>query len=316
MNKKLWLGLLGVLSAVCAALAVLLPQTSVLEAVLSFPFAPLGRALRALSLCGAVGNAAAIVLYVLLSLAPVGYGLLRWRKGRAGKEDALLALMSISLFYTLYGMINAGALPFPLASLTLRRAMMGGLIWVESAAYVVLRLLRGAFHANKRALHQYARWGVLLLMIVLVYSVFGAGIQALLASLRALREANTDGGSLLLTQLVLVLRTVRDAVPQLMELWVCFAALRLIAARQCSDAEQADAAAAALAARCRITLSVSVLLGVAVYALQLLLSRSLRLIDLDVHFPLGALGFCLAALLLARLLQENRQLREDNDLFI
>lgn len=316
MNKKLWLGLLGALSVVCATLAVLLPQMSVLEAVLSFPFAPLGRALRALSLCGAVGNAAAIALYVLLSLAPLGYGLLRWRKGRAGKEDVLLAVISVSLFFTLYGMINASALPFPFASRTLRRAMLGGLIWAESAAYVVLRLLRGAFCADKRALRRYARWGVLLLTMVLVYSVFGAGLQSLLTSLRALREANTDGGSLLLTQLVLVLRAVSDAVPQLLEILVCFAALRLLAARQHADAPQADAAAAVLAARCRVTLSVSVLLGVAVYALQLVLSRSLRLIDLDVRFPLGALGFCLAALLLARLLQENRQLREDNDLFI
>lgn len=316
MNKKLWLGLLCALGAVCTALAVLLPQTPIVKALLAFPFAPIGRGLRALSLSGAGGNAAAIVLYVLLSLAPVGYRLVRLRKGRADKADSLLLVMSVSLFFTLYGMVNAGALPFPLAEQALRQAMLGGLIWAEAAAYVVLRLLRGAFCADKAALRRYARAGVLCLTAVLVYEVFGAGVQQLLAELQTLREGNTNSGSLLLTQSVLVLRALSAAVPQLLEIWVCFAALRLISARQKANAEQADAAAATLAARCRVTLSVSVLLGAAVYALQLALSRYLRVVQLDVRFPLDALGVCLAALLLARLVQENRSLREDNDLFI
>lgn len=316
MNRKLWLWLLAALAAVCAALAVFLPQMSIFEAVLCFPFAPLGRALRALSLSGTVGNATAIVLYVLLSLVPAGYCFARWRKAQTAWEDLLLLSISGSLFFTLYGMINASALPFPLASVPFRRAMLGGLIWVQVAAYVVLRLLRSAFCADKAKLRVFARVGLVLLSALLTYDVFGSGVQALLENLRTLRENNTDGGSLLLTQLVLILRAVTYAVPQLMEIWVCFAAQRLLKARAQAQAVQADAAAALLAARCRVTLSVSVLLGAAVYVVQLLLSRSIRSLALEVNFPLGALGFCLAALLLARLLQENRQLREDNDLFI
>ena len=44
--------------------------------------------------------------------------------------------------------------------------------------------------------------------------------------------------------------------------------------------------------------------------------KRLRSAALTVTLPLVPLAFCLAALILARLVQENRKLRADNDLFI
>ena len=56
--------------------------------------------------------------------------------------------------------------------------------------------------------------------------------------------------------------------------------------------------------------------GLLVNLCQILLARKLRSIALEITLPLGAVAVCLGALLLARLMQENRRLREDNALFI
>lgn len=316
MKRSRWLWVFAAEAAACAVLCAAQPEAALLQLLFSLPFSPLGRGLRALSLSGAVGNLAAILLYLVFCLLPTVFFVLRLRKRGFSEEALLLPVMSVSLFFVLYAMINHNALPFPQASLSFRTAMLGGLIWAEAAAYVLLRLLRGAFHADKTGLRRYLRGIVLLLAALFVYSLFAGVPQSLMTSLQALHTANTNGAALLLSEVFLVLRALADAVPLALDLWVCAAALAFLRARQQQDPEAADALAARLAARCRASLTVSVLLSLALYLLQLLFASRLRTLDLNVPFPLLSLAFCLAALLLTRLVQENRQLREDNDLFI
>ena len=71
-----------------------------------------------------------------------------------------------------------------------------------------------------------------------------------------------------------------------------------------------------VAHRRKKTLRFTLLAGLAVNLAQVLLARQLRSIALNVSLPLSTVALCLAALLLARVMQENRKLREDNDLFI
>ena len=113
-----------------------------------------------------------------------------------------------------------------------------------------------------------------------------------------------------------MLRYAADAAPYVLDVWVILAALTLLRARAARDADGAEEAAEAVTRRCRIALSASVLAELALDLLQLLFMKRLRSAALTVTLPLVPLAFCLAALILARLVQENRKLRADNDLFI
>ena len=71
-----------------------------------------------------------------------------------------------------------------------------------------------------------------------------------------------------------------------------------------------------MATLCRKALVAVVLTNVGFNLLQMLFADSLLIIDGFLYLPLFSVAFVLAALLLARFLAENRQLKQDNDLFI
>lgn len=317
MGQKQWIWLFAAEAALCAALSVLLRGTAGMDAgVLAFPFAQIGRGLRALSLSGAAGNAAAISLYVLLSLIPAAAFVLRLRRAERDGEDALLLLMSATLFGVLYLMINPALLGRSNIPASMVRPALGGLVYAELCAYAVLRVLRGAFDANAARLRRYLRALLLALAAVLVYDASGGTATELLDGLESLKKANTGSTGLGWTQAFLTVRALAGAVTPVLDVWVIFAALRLIDARAAGEIGPAEQAAQTLAARCRAGLSISVLLSLTVYLAQVLFSERLRQVALDVTFPLTSITFCLGALLLARLMQENRRLQADNDLFI
>lgn len=317
MGQKQWIWLFAAEAALCAALSVLLRGTAGMDAgVLAFPFAQIGRGLRALSLSGAAGNAAAIALYVLLSLIPAAAFVLRLRRAERDGEDALLLLMSATLFGVLYFMVNPALLGRSNIPASMVRPALGGLVYAELCAYAVLRVLRGAFDANAARLRRYLRALLLALAAVLVYAASGGTATELLDGLESLKKANTGSTGLGWTQAFLTVRALAGAVTPVLDVWVIFAALRLIDARAAGEIGPAEQAAQTLAARCRAGLSISVLLSLTVYLAQVLFSERLRQVALDVTFPLTSIAFCLGALLLARLMQENRRLQADNDLFI
>lgn len=317
MGQKQWIWLFAAEAVSCAALSVLLRGTAGMDAgVLAFPFAQIGRGLRALSLSGAAGNAAAIALYVLLSLIPAAAFVLRLRRAERDGEDALLLLMSATLFGVLYLMINPALLGRSNIPASMVRPALGGLVYAELCAYAVLRVLRGAFDANAARLRRYLRALLLALAAVLVYAASGGTATDLLDGLESLKKANTGSTGLGWTQAFLTVRALAGAVTPVLDVWVIFAALRLIDARAAGEIGPAEQAAQTLAARCRAGLSISVLLSLTVYLAQVLFSERLRQVALDVTFPLTSIAFCLGALLLARLMQENRRLQADNDLFI
>lgn len=318
MNRKKLILIFGAEAAICAAMAVLLRGTAQAEAgVFAFPFAQIGQGLRALSLSGAAGNAAAIAIYVLLSLIPTGLFALRLRKTGFEGETFLLLLLSVTLFGVLYVMVNPALLDRAnLPDRAFGQAALGGLVYVELCAYAVLRMLRSAFAADAHTLRRYARVGLLVLAAVYVYCAFGQSLTTLFVRLDEVYAGNTDRAGLGLTRACLILRMAASAASYALDVWVIFAGLALLRARDAAESELAAQAAQTLAARCRTALTVTVLSSLGVYLVQTALAGKLRQTALTVSLPLGSIAFCLGALLLARLMQENRRLQADNDLFI
>ena len=76
------------------------------------------------------------------------------------------------------------------------------------------------------------------------------------------------------------------------------------------------AAAQKLSRLCVVSLAATVLVTVALNLLQLLFLGELYTLHVTVYLPVLFIAFVLGVLLLVQFIGENRQLKEDNDLFI
>lgn len=127
------------------------PCPGIFTAVAAFPFEQLGLGLRALSLSGGAGNAAALVLYGAVCLLPAGALLLIQRRRALCPEDALLPVLSAALFPVLYWMINPGLLGQFYGSAEgqpVAKAVLGIIVYSVLLGYVLLRMLRRFFTAD------------------------------------------------------------------------------------------------------------------------------------------------------------------------
>lgn len=331
MRRKHWIMLFAAEAAVCVLLTVLLRGSGLFDAgILAFPFAQLGAGLRALSLMGGVWNVLAIALYLLLVAAVIGVAAWSYfRLFSRHEEEWLLFVICVTFGVTLYAMVNPSWLQRRFfAARSLGPAMLGGLFYTELIVYVLLRLLRSAAEADAKGLRRYVRWVLAALAAVFVYSAFADGLQGLLSELETLRKSNptpdefpqmlvgVSAPSLLWTEGVIAARYLLHAAADGLGVWVILEALELLSAQDCGDAVRAADCAERIARKSTTALRVTLWCGVIVNVYQVVLAKLLRSIVLNVTLPLGSVALCLGALLLARLMQENRRLRADNDLFI
>lgn len=288
------------------------------SAVAAFPFEQLALGLRALSALGRAGDAAAWVIYFAVCLLPVGLLVLMRRRRALRAEDALLAVLSAVLFAVLYRMINPGLLGGLAGMEAGRRVMMsvlGGTVYSVLIGYLLLRLLRRMAQEDTRRLYRAMAVLLYLLGAVFVFAAFGVCFGELLSSIDSLRAGNTEPP--VLSFVFLVLQYVADALPYVLDTAVVLAGLRLL--RELEQARYSEAAVQAaerLARLCRRALAASLLCRMGLNVLQLACLPRLRDVSIQLQLPLTSAAFVLMVLLLARSIRENKQLKDDNDLFV
>lgn len=317
MRRRYLYAALGAEAAGCLALALLRrPDEAALTALAGFPFQPLGRLLRRMSLSGGAGNAAAVALYALACLLPAGYLAARLIRRRARWEDGLLAALSGVLFPLLYWAVNPALLPAGMGAFGL--VFAGGVFWSVAAGYLALRALRACRTAEGTRLRRYGAAMLAALAALSVFGAFGASPLALMRSVRQVQAENTGGGAALgLTYLLLGLRCAVSAAAYLMDLLAVFAGLDLLAAWDGGPySARAVAAAETLTRRCARALTFTALAGAALALAQLLGAGRLHAAAVTVYVPVLPMGLTLAALLLAQYMREGKALKDDNDLFI
>ena len=321
MNRKLYYSIISVVAIVCIVGVIIMAvygSVFSLVGIAAFPLDSIGHGLRLLSLSGAAGNAVAVVIYIVLSLFPFAYYMLRRYRQKTHGEDFLLLLISASLFCVLYCMINPGVITKLLGSnvmIPMGKALLGGLWWSVLAAYAVLRILRLCFVADHTHLQQYFTVFLCLCAVVCAVNAFGFMLHDLYVRIAALLDANRGAEEgLLLTCIFLVLRYLSSILPYLLDIVVLESAVGLLILQRTEpDSAETVQAASRLAARCGKTLVITVLSTVCINLLQLLFADGLRDIHGAVSVPLVSIGIVMAVLLYARFVAENRQLRADND---
>ena len=319
MKQKRFLLLL--LLEACCAIALYLFQFSqyqLMTTLLAFPWEPLGIGLRTLSLSGSAGNIAAWILYMIVCLLPAGL-LLPLRKHRLYPEDLILALITVCLFFVLYWMINPALLPFMAGGETVGKAICGGTILSLLLAWVVLRIMRRFASAEKEQLHRDLYRLLCCVCFFFVFVIFGVNFGALLDSIQALHAGNHVNGKpaagLEATYIFLALQYVFDSLPYVLDLILCFTGMSLLRHIQ-EQTDQLPALIARFRLFCMYGLAATVLTTAVFNMLQLAFASKLHVINGQLQIPVLSVLFVLAALLLTGYMQENKQLKDDNDLFI
>lgn len=121
----------------------------------------------------------------------------------------------------------------------------------------------------------------------------------------------------MLSYVFLVLQMLTDALPYVLDMVIVFACQHMLQELQ-KDAysEGTMEAAGKLTRVCGMSLKVTILSIAAFNILQLLCAKHLRVINGFVNIPILPIVLVLTALLVAKLVTEGKQLKDDNDMFI
>ena len=333
MKRKSFYFILMIEAILCVAFCLVnVSISNVFTGILAFPFEQIGSMLRFLSLANPVGNGIALTLYVLICLIPAGILLFIKYKCRLYPEDWLLPILSVTLFGTLYLMINPAKIGslFPLfqdSDLTIAKSILGGTVYSVLFGYLLLHILRLSFHGGNEKLYRYLFILLNCLTLVLIWVIFGSNFKELLASFASLRSGNNVTGDafgffneqpdLTVSYLFLVLKFIIVSLPYALNVGTIFLAQNLLSEMHAdSYSESATKAAGKLSSWCAYTLGAVILSNMMFNILQLLFAGKIHMINSTLSIPLVSIIFSLCILLFARMISQNRQIKHDNDLFI
>jgi len=322
MRRKVFLGLLAAEAVVCIVFAIV--QTSfagAFSAVTAFPFEQIGRGLRALSLSGGPGNAAAVAIYIAAGLSPAAALLFICKKRKMLPEDVLLIFLSVSLFAVLYLMVNPGvlgAMTGGAPGLTVGKSVLGVIVYSVICGYFVLRVIRLSFGSGPVTLTRYMSLMLGVLGAVFTYMAFGYGFRSLITSVAELRAGNIGNEHLLGASCVfLVMRYAVEVTPYVLNIWLIMLTLLLLEELK-KDPYSSETVRASdrISGYCAVALAVTTLSGIGFNLLQLMMLSTLRTINVSVNIPVLSIVFLLAALMLTRFVSDNKRLKDENDAFI
>lgn len=272
----------------------------------------LGEWLRALSLSGPGGNAAAWGVVLLLTALPA-LGLL-WRPRRGW--NWLLLLAAGEILAGLYLLVNPTLVSteYP-AGQTVAMALAGS-VSATVLAWAVLRWLRRAEDSPSlgQTLERLLKWSGVLIGWLAAWS---CGAQAL-EKLRAVAEANTDPRIVLWpTNAAIVLLAAADYVPTLLGCAMLLWGGKLARALE-ADPFGADTVALAerISRSCGRVAAASLLVCVGGNLAQMLLLPVLRDMSFSVSFPLLTVLLAAALNLLCRYLRQAKEVSDDNETII
>ncbi len=320
MKTKTLYIIVGLFALCSAALgAVQEAAEGAFSSVIAFPFQQIALGLRVLSLSGSGGNIAAIAIYVLLCLLPSLVALFWYRKKLYG-EDILIPIFSATMFAAIYFMINPSLLTgsygeefFPIL-----RLILGGACWCVVISWTVLKLIRRSREADREGVQALLKICLGLMAFFFVAVAFAGAVGDFAASYEELREGNTAGYlNLSLTTVFLAVKAIISALPYALDAIVAVKGMELLTA-MAADPYSAGTVekGEGLASFAVMSLKVTIVLSLIFNLLQLVFIKKLLVVDMELVLPLVSIAFMLCALLLSRLIRENKALKDDNDMFI
>ena len=314
MKRKSFIILMGAVFAALMALVLFVDGLpTVFSSVMAFPFEQIGAGLRALALTGNIGNGFALALCIALSFLPILSVLLHRGEKDYLSENIVLCCMSIAVFVTLFSMANPSKLlsayPFFTGeALPVVKGLMGCTVWSVIILWIILRLVRLFRGGDTNKLLCYLRVALHALCILFVAVIAISCGSTLLDGLSATQKS--------IDNVMAITRFIASSLPYIFVIGITLSLLTLLDAYIEKNEENTVRHADLLSKRCCLALGVTAASATILNVLQLLLSRFLSNVSVNVEIPVVSLTFILLILILSRLIVENWKLQSDNDLFI
>ena len=306
MSRKKLFAILAAESVAIIALYVLTAQMQeTFSAIYNFPFEQIGLGLRALHGLGGFGVGAAFALWIGFSLLPMIPAVCGRRK--SAWEKALLGLVSFSLLTTLYVMTDPQCIELPYTdSDYIVKTSFSMTTWSALILYFIVFAVRLMREGDRDKLMDY--FGMALYALAMLCAaciiILGTG------SAQNIRFSNRQT----VDTVFALLQFAVAALPYVLEIMIVIHVGELADAVRRGEklTEKADG----LTKLCCVSLIAPSAATVGFNFLQEAFINVRTYIAASLNIPVFSVVFTLFALLLTRLLIENRRLRDDNDLFI
>lgn len=282
-----------------------------ITSILAFPFEQIANGLMLLASAGKFGNGFAMALLACISAIPTVISLTGKKKSTLG--CIALNVTSVVILVALCGMMNPyrffpsilmGVGEFVPVSI----GVFGVTIWSCIVACVVLHLLSLFRSGKTESLRRYFVIAILAIGALFTGFCFSTPVSSLIGSINDAQYS--------MDTVLAVLRFVTSVIPNVLNVWICITAVDLIHTIEQDHSEGIKASAEKVVNRCYLSLGATVSLTAILNILQVAFMKYLSNIHTHVDIPVVSIVFALMILLVSRLLVENRNLRDDNDLFI
>jgi len=302
-------------AAVSTVLGAALSASEIFAFTAAFPFQQIGALISLINQGDSLSDGLALMLYVGVSLLPVWAMFAIKQKRSLEGEDTLLGVMSLCLFFVLYRMANLQASG---DIQKIAAAVLGGVVWAVLAGYLALRALRLFFKSDTEGLWKYLKSLVIVLAFVFVIQAFGGGVSGCIAEIKSFNAKNTMPGlNLTPSHAFIIFGSIVSALPWVVDCITAILGVGLLGKMAVDrHSEESVAAGEKLAKWCKRGLGWIVVSNLGYNVLQLLYMKDLLNVSIGVNIPLFSICFVLAVLLFARMMEENRQLKEDSELII
>lgn len=312
MTKKLLLICLAEAAVLITLILLTKHMPHLFSSVMTFPFEQVAGGLSLLSKAGRLGNGIAAALWIGISAIPAIIAL-RYPRGKETLlERTALYLLSALVLLALYGIVNpqaflhanAGALA---RDIKLINAIFGVSVWTLAVCFIILRLIRLFRKGNKEQLLQYMRAILYVLCILFTATASVSLTNGLLNSPSA--QTGMDAA-------FEVFRLVLMLVPYFFDVAIILQLLSLLGIAAKEGQDGVVDAAKRVSATCCMALGTTAGMTALYHIVQILAMPQLSKLSAAVSIPVIDIAFIIMILLFSRLLIENKQLRDDNSLFI
>ena len=283
-----------------------------LSSLLAFPLEPVSLGLNAMAASGRIGNGFSVMLSASLVMIPLLFAL-RLRGDDKIPEKIALIMVAGMILVALYGARNPGAFQNPRINGTEDYSRMLLMIfslsfWVMVILFVVLRLIRLFRAGHRDQLLRYLRCLVYAMCILLAAGSAFKLADSVMKVIKGMPTAEDTG--------LFILKSVAALASLLLNLAVAFRMLDLLDITVTEEQEGLADAASRLSKISCIALACTVAFTALIHIVQLFLITALTDVKANADLPLSDIVFVLVILLLSRLLVENKQLKDDNSMFI
>lgn len=288
--------------------------------IVTFPFAQIGKGLRALSLASSAGNMAAFAIYLFIAIIPILYLVYRVARQKKAPDaiDLLLIVMSVMLFVMLYLMVNPGYINSNLYGAMPGKGMaLTMTFWSMVVGYVVLRCIKASVGTDEAKLARYLKLILIAVAVAIGLSAVLGIFREVIPAVQGVRAIDEQLNSDYNTSVFLWIKYFADKVPSLLNIIVIASAIKMVDQLRIDRYSMETISAAENLSRiCRIAVTVMILTSIAVNLFQFLVWTRVYKTSYVVDLPLFSIALCIAILLLSKFFASDRELKEENDMII